>query len=102
MSIVLSSKDGIVSRKKRQCIFCFEMINVGEKYDVRKGVEPGDGFWTMPMHPECHAYEDEVLSADDYEDMSEPSFTREEAKAFTANKTTTPARAAGLLKETTQ
>ena len=82
MSICLSSKEGVVARKRHHCAFCFEPILPGDKYDQRKGVAPGDGHWTMHMHPECHAYEDTAMDADDYEDMSEPSFTRAEAIAF--------------------
>lgn len=90
MNICLSSKDGVTARKKHRCAFCFEAIAIGEKYDKRTGVGD-DGIWTMAMHPECHTYEDEALTADDYEDMSDPVFTREEAKAFVASRATTPA-----------
>jgi hypothetical protein len=81
MSTVLSCKDGVIAKKRHHCCFCFESINPGEKYDKRSGVNDGD-IWTMHMHPECHTFEPEVMHADDYEDMSDRSFTRAEAIAW--------------------
>ena len=82
MSLCLSSKDGVKAKKRHRCEFCFEPIMPGDLYDKRTGVEPGDGHWTMHMLPECHAYESTALWPYDYEDMSDPVFTRTEAIAF--------------------
>jgi hypothetical protein len=91
MSVCLSFKDGVVARKSHRCAFCFEPINPGDIYDKRAGVSEGNGHWTMHMHPECHAYENTALGPDDYEGMSDPSFTREEARQFVAAKQKPPA-----------
>lgn len=83
MSVCLTIKDGVKARKRHHCSFCFEGINPGDLYDKRTGVSDGDMF-TMHMHPECHAYEKTALTADDYEDMSDPVFERKDAQAFVA------------------
>lgn len=76
MSQVLSSKDGVLARRRHRCCLCGEAIQAGERYDSRKGVN-SDGFWTMRMHPECQDYESpETVPWDWYEDVSEPAFTR--------------------------
>lgn len=94
MSQVLSSKEGVRARKDHQCAFCFEIIFAGDLHDTRNGVEPGEGFWTMRMHPECHQYEqhgtregwdgrkEKVVDMDWYEDASDEAFPRCEAIAF--------------------
>ncbi len=82
MSMTLSSKSGVRTRKPCRCALCGELINVGELKDVRSGVNCGD-MWTMHMHPECHAYEGRpgVVDEEWYEDMSDPAFTLAEAIA---------------------
>lgn len=90
MSTMLSFKDGVKARKKHRCCLCGESIAVGEIHDTRTGVDGGDGFWTMRMHPECQAYEqspkmrDLLYDSDWYEDVSEPAFARAAAKAYAA------------------
>ncbi len=82
MSWALSSKNGVRSRKPKRCCLCGEIIAVGELKDTRSGVSDGS-FWTMHMHPECHAYERRpgTVADDWYDDISEPAFTRAEASA---------------------
>ncbi len=59
------------------------MIEVGQLKDVRSGVDCGD-FWTMHMHPECHAYERKpgVVDFEWYEGGWEAAFDRKDAIAF--------------------
>ena len=84
MSTVLSQKEGIKARKTHQCVFCQELINAGELYDKRNGVDGGD-MWTMKMHPECHAYERKVgVDSDWYECVYDPAFARKVAIEATA------------------
>lgn len=87
MSEVLYRKDGVKARKRIRCDLCGELIEVGDTKDVRSGVEPGEGFWKMNMHPECHAYEQMPGSVDIewYEDIMDPAFDRQ--KAIDAVKT---------------
>lgn len=87
MNTCLSTKDGIKARKRHRCDLCGESITAGELQDVRSGVQPGDGFWYMHMHPECHKYEcspQNPVESDWYENISEPAFLRAEAIAYTA------------------
>ena len=73
---MLSSKDGVKSRKVQRCALCGELINIGDLKDVRIGVDCGN-MWTMHMHPECHAYEQTgAVDLDWYEDIMEPAFPR--------------------------
>ena len=57
MSSVLSSKNGIRSRKKRLCHLCEKCINIGDLYDQRRGINLDGDFYVMNMHPECQAKE---------------------------------------------
>lgn len=86
MSTYISSREGVKARKQYRCCLCGEGIAVGELHDTRTGIQAGDGFWTMRMHPECHAYEQtpEMREAlvDWYEDISEAAFERKDAVAF--------------------
>lgn len=81
MSYFLSARDGVRARKRVECRLCGEWIEVGDMKDVRSGVIPGDGFWKMHMHPECHAYEKlpGTVDRDWYRDASEPAFDRTKA-----------------------
>lgn len=90
MSLCLSSTDGVKARKPHRCDLCGERINAGELYDKRSGVDSGD-FWTMRVHPECHAYENSPGAVDPYwyDCVYEPAFDRQDAKdcaARSANK----------------
>lgn len=83
MSTYLSSREGVKARKRYRCDLCGEDIAVGELHDTRTGVETGTGFWTMRMHPECHAYEQTPAMrnalVDWYEEISDPAFDRADA-----------------------
>jgi hypothetical protein len=83
MSTLLSSKDGVKSRKHQICCLCGERIEPGDIKDVRSGVAY-DQMWTMHMHPECHAYEKVPGHVDPewYEDIIEPAFDRSKAIEF--------------------
>lgn len=77
----------VKARKASWCWWCLEKIDVGEACDVRSGVEDGQGFSTMRMHPECSRYENSIPWKDRedwYDDApSEPMFTRAHAIAST-------------------
>lgn len=81
MSTCTSSTNGVKSRQPRHCCLCGGRIAVGESHDTRTGVVPGDGFWTMRMHPECHRYEQVpgIVDLDWYQDVSDPAFERADA-----------------------
>jgi len=91
MSSILSEKNGVKARKKHRCCLCGEVINAGDLYDIRKGVNDGD-MWSMHMHQECHAYEQKhgTVDADWYEDgaLNEPAFERADALNFRNAKLT--------------
>jgi hypothetical protein len=87
MSDILSSKNGVTARKRKQCCFCEEMIEIGDLKDVRNGVTCGD-FWAMHMHPECHIYEGKkgTVDPDWYEDSWGPAFARADAIEYAKTK----------------
>ena len=79
MSTCVSHKNGVKSRKRKRCTLCGEMINVGDIKDIRTGIESGEGFWTMHMHPECHAHEQRPGTVDPdwyYDSDGYPAFDR--------------------------
>ena len=82
MSACLSEESGIKARKRHRCALCCEPIEIGEIYLRRNGVDGGD-FWTMKMHPECHAYEGVkgVVDEEWYESAYDPAFDRADAIA---------------------
>ena len=47
------------SRKRRQCDWCGEMIDIGQPYDSYRFALSGDA-GTVRMHPECFAASGEV------------------------------------------
>lgn len=51
------------ARKRHRCFSCKEAINPGDEYIKRSGVERGEGYANMHMHPECeqatHDWSDE-------------------------------------------
>jgi hypothetical protein len=80
VSYSLSSKDGVKARKRYRCCLCGEGIEAGELHDTRSGIQAGDGWWTMRMHPGCHAYESrKTVDPEWYEDISDPAFRRADA-----------------------
>ena len=42
------------ARKAHACTWCSELIEPGQHYETWSGVEPGQGFWRVMVHPECH------------------------------------------------
>lgn len=83
MGICLSEKNGVRARKKKQCALCHEPILPGELKDIRSGVN-GSDFWTMHMHPECHAFESVpgAVCSDWYDEPDYPAFERANAIAY--------------------
>jgi hypothetical protein len=69
----------VKARKAHRCLCCGESIKPGEQYVKRSGVESGEGFMNMLMHPEC-----EKATAgwndDDWESFSEGTLKRGEAE----------------------
>ena len=72
------------SRKRHQCILCFELILKGSTYVRRTGKADYDSDppYTMHMHPECVQYEQSAESPVDpdwYECADDRAFDREDA-----------------------
>lgn len=72
------------SRKRHQCVLCFETIPAGSPYVRRVGVNDYDSDppWTMAMHPECYQYEqsaEEPVDRDWYECIDDRAFDRADA-----------------------
>lgn len=44
----------IKARRPHRCRVCDQRIAVGETCDTWTGLEPGTGWWTVWVHPECH------------------------------------------------
>lgn len=44
------------ARKPHRCYLCGEPIEKGEKYLRRSGVEEGEGFASVKMHPACEEH----------------------------------------------
>lgn len=78
MSYCIRETVDVTARKKHSCTLCGEAIEIGSKYIMRTGVNPGDGWWSMKMHPECHKLEATpgYVDWEWYEDVSEPAFER--------------------------
>lgn len=55
MSTYISDKQG-KPRKRHQCRVCGEIIDAGEQCHIYKGVENGDGFYTLYFHNDCWDY----------------------------------------------
>ncbi len=51
--VCLSGNKDVRARKPHICFCCAEIISEGAIYTRRSGCEPGEGFTTMKMHPEC-------------------------------------------------
>lgn len=59
-------------RKWQRCRLCGQVIEIGEPCHRFTGVEPGEGWWTMHIHPECYAVTiKEKWDTDDWE-LCEP------------------------------
>ena len=43
-------------RKRHQCRVCGTVIEAGEQCHIYKGVEDGEGFYTLYFHPDCWDY----------------------------------------------
>ena len=53
--VYISDKQG-KPRKRHSCRVCGTMIEVGEPCRIYKGVESGEGFYTLYFHDECWSY----------------------------------------------
>lgn len=42
-----------IPRNKHRCHLCWQTIDAGEACCRSTGLEPGAGYWTAHMHPEC-------------------------------------------------
>lgn len=51
MSVVLSNQT-VKCRKKHQCRYCGQRLNIGETAIARSGAD-NDGMWRIYFHPEC-------------------------------------------------
>ena len=41
-------------RKRHRCHLCWQRIESSEECCRATGLEPGEGHWTIHMHPECY------------------------------------------------
>lgn len=68
------------ARKKHRCDVCGQRINPGDQQVTRSGVESGEGFYRMHMHPECEEYSRDWDNGD-WESHSPGDISREEILA---------------------
>lgn len=52
------------ARKAHRCSVCDARIEPGEEQVTRAGVQPGEGYVRMHMHPECERYSDKWTNED--------------------------------------
>lgn len=73
MSACLAAKL-VKARKPHKCTWCGEMIESGEQYHRRAGIDDDGLFWTMEIHLECLKAEEEILRKDPnyYDETWEP------------------------------
>ena len=64
--MTLSDHPSRKARKRYQCYYCGQRIEIGEIHGYRTGIEGGD-FWQMRHHPECDAWAGEHWDHGDYE-----------------------------------
>lgn len=55
MSTYIDDKEG-KARKLHQCRVCGDMIQPGETCRIYRGIEDGEGFYTLHFHPVCWDY----------------------------------------------
>jgi hypothetical protein len=65
------------ARKRHRCIVCDSLIESGETQVTRVGIQSGEGFLTMHMHPECEEFSTDWTD-DDWESYMPGSCTRAE------------------------
>jgi hypothetical protein len=53
MSWLFLEQKTVKCRKEKRCLLCNEPILKGESYVRRSGIERGEGFHHMEIHPEC-------------------------------------------------
>ena len=81
MGTFISEKEGH-PRKRHQCRVCGTMIEAGERCHIYKGVEDGEGFYTLYFHDDCWEYSrdwDDI----DWETCGPGSISREEIRGGT-------------------
>jgi hypothetical protein len=64
--------------KPHRCRVCDEMIKKGEECHTYRGIERGEGFYTLYFHNECWVYSREWESSD--WDILPGSVTRKEVR----------------------
>ena len=79
MGTHISDKQG-KPRKRHICRVCGEFIEVGEQCHIYKGVEEGEGFYTLYFHNECWDYSRD-WDENDWDTCGPGSISREEIRA---------------------
>lgn len=57
----------IKPRKPHQCRICGEIIGKGESCYSYRGIESGEGFYTIYFHHECFDYANKFIRNDEWE-----------------------------------
>lgn len=61
MSYTLISEERRTARKPHRCIWCWQRIAKGERYEYEAGINDGD-FQSQHFHPECQAAKDQAAA----------------------------------------
>lgn len=78
MSQYISDKVG-KARKSHECRVCGDIIQPGEACHIYKGVEDGEGFYTLHFHPICWDYS-RNWEDQDWESCGPGSISRKEVE----------------------
>lgn len=80
----ISSNTG-KARKSHQCRVCGEQIKPGESCVIYRGVEPGEGFYTLHFHQICWDYSRD-WEDQDWETFGPGAVSRKEIEIETASQ----------------
>ena len=87
MAAYISDKIG-KPRSKHLCRVCNEILPVGEKCHIYKGVEQGEGFYTLYFHTECWNHSRDWYESD-WDIITPGDVSRKEVQQYEAMKLTT-------------
>ncbi|MFA5378664.1 MAG: hypothetical protein WC455_23130 [Dehalococcoidia bacterium] len=79
MSIRVLSDKIVKTRKPHVCCFCGTRIEIGQCANAQRLADEHVQAYTLHSHIECCKHAEKVLTVEDLDDLSEPSFSREEA-----------------------
>ena len=79
MSYRFLSQKTVKTRKPHVCCFCKTRIDAGTYASAHRAAEEHLQAYTLHSHLECYKHAGNVLTIEALEDLSERSFSREEA-----------------------